>query len=156
MRNNVRAKQIKRERVMGQILRIAILVSLMVPVCVSQNRDKKTLPLAFELYSWQDTKGNWNFCVLPNTNRLKTVPEVFNKNTALRTIDQLRRKLANLPEGASVFWFDRIGAATGPNAKAGKDLAYPPPSIVETVRKYAEAHKLRLEMLPSQKTGGGN
>ena len=36
--------------------------------------------MSYDLYSWQEPDGVWNFCVLPDTSREKTVEEVFSKS----------------------------------------------------------------------------
>ncbi len=140
---------------MGQMLRTLAVAGLLLSVCSSQVHDKRVVPMGYDLYSWQDAKGEWNFCVLLDTNSQKTVKQVFDKRTALRGVDQLKRKLSELPEGASVLWFNRIPLGPQPKAKGSEGLGYPPPNVVEEIQKYAEARKIKVEVLPSERNGAG-
>jgi hypothetical protein len=103
--------------------------------------------MGYELYSWQSPNGDWNFCVLFNTSSEKTIEEVFDAKTTLRGVNQLKQKLSTLPEGARIFWLDRIPTGTGPKAKGSGGLRYPPSDIIEEIRHYAEAHKIRIEVV---------
>jgi hypothetical protein len=58
----------------------------------------------YELYSWQDSRAReWNFCILYNTSREKTVKEVLNKKTAIRRLDELKKKISDLPPGSKII-----------------------------------------------------
>jgi hypothetical protein len=103
--------------------------------------------MGYELYSWPGTSGGWNFCVRPNTNSEATVEQVFNKKTVLRSVDQLERRISELPVGAKVYWVDRIPSGEGPRAKGSESLAYPPAEIREKIRGYAEKHHVKVEVL---------
>jgi hypothetical protein len=111
--------------------------------------------MGYNLYSWQDPKGDWNFCVLFDTNSQKTVKQVFDQRTTLRGVDQLKRKLSKLPEGANVFWFNRIPLGTSPKAKGSEGLGYPPTNMIEEIQRYAETRKIKIEVLPSEKKADG-
>lgn len=104
-------------------------------------------PTGYELYSWKDAEGVWSFCVLYNTSSEKTVDEVFSEKTRLRGLEALKRKIAGLPEGASVFWVDRLPSGFGPKAKGSEGLQYPPSDILEQVKQYASEHRVDLKVL---------
>jgi hypothetical protein len=46
----------------------------------------------YELYSWQDSKGSWDFSLLPNTSSEKSVDLVFSKEAVAQGLDQLKAK----------------------------------------------------------------
>jgi hypothetical protein len=100
--------------------------------------------MAYELYSWQDSSGGWNFCVLYNTSSGKTVQQVFSKKTELRGIDQLKRRISQLPAGSSISWVDRLPSGTGPKAKGSENLKYPPPEVMSEIKRFAEAHNIKV------------
>ena len=106
----------------------------------------RTTPMGYELYSWRvDTQ--WAFCILYNTSREKAVEEVFSKKTLLLGVDQLERRIGELPNGATIFWMDRLPSGSGPKAKGSEGLQYPTPDIVERVKRYAADHHIKIEVL---------
>jgi hypothetical protein len=59
----------------------------------------------WELYSWPN--GNdWNYALLPGTNRLKSYGEVVNSPYRVTGIEMLERMLLKLPEGESIIWIE--------------------------------------------------
>jgi len=62
---------------------IALLAMTCIAMAFSASQlpnDGKAVKLTYyELYSWQELDGTWNFCVLPNTSREKSVEEVYDK-----------------------------------------------------------------------------
>jgi hypothetical protein len=104
-------------------------------------------PMGYELYSWPGLGGVWNFCIRPNTDSEATVEQVFNKKTVLRGIDQLKRRISELPVNAQIYWADRIPAGKGPKAKDSESLGYPPAEIREQVRQYSEKHHVEVQIL---------
>ena len=110
---------------------------------------QRTVPMAYELYSWQEN-GGWNFSVVPSPSGVNVpAEEVFNKKFLLSGVKDLRRKLSTLPEGATIFWPVRISGADQ-DAKGSQRLRYPSSETVEAIRKYAEARKIKAEMLSAQ------
>jgi hypothetical protein len=101
-------------------------------------------PMNYELYSWQDSTGDWNFCVLYNTSSEKTIKEVFNKKTELRGVEQLKHRISELSAGSSISWVDRLPSGTGPKAKGSEGLKYPPAEIIGDVERFAEAHNIKV------------
>jgi hypothetical protein len=59
----------------------------------------------YELYSWQESTGIWNFCLLPSPSGVNIPARViFDKKLRLIGLDQLKRRVSQLPDGASVIW----------------------------------------------------
>jgi hypothetical protein len=140
---------------MGKILRVVAVICLLASTCLSQGHEKERLvPKGYELYSWQGAERDWEFCVLFNTDSEKSVKQVFDKRTTLKGVDRLKHRLSELPEGASVFWLNRIPLGTRPKAKGSEGLAYPPQSVIDEIRQYAETRKIKVEVLPSEESGG--
>jgi len=136
-----------------QTLRLVVLVFLVASPSVAQVRDPfKPAPKGYELYSWPDSKGGWNFCILYGTNREKVTEEVFSEKTLLRGLDQLKREIRDLPAGAQVFWVSRIPSGTGPRAKGSESLTYPPQNIRDEVIACAKKHHIHIDVEVIDKT----
>ncbi len=133
--------------VLRQILCLAFLACLAGPPSFAQTRDPfSPASKGYELYSWPDSKGNWNFCILHGTNREKVTEEVFSKKTLLPGLEPLKRKISELPAGAQVFWASRIPSGSGLRARGSESLAYPPLDIREQVIAYAKKYHIDVEV----------
>lgn len=97
----------------------------------------------YELYSWQTASGTWNFQLLHNTSRQKTVQEVFNPKSALHGVNELKRKIAKLPTSEEVIWFDRQ-TLSGRKVRGSERLMYPPKEIMQDVKHEAESHGVKV------------
>jgi hypothetical protein len=97
----------------------------------------------YELYSWPDSNGGWNFCMLYTTNRQKTAEEVFNAKTAMHGLNEIKRKMSELPKGSRIVWFDRLTLA-GAKVKETETLQYPPNEIVEELKRWAAKREIKL------------
>ena len=89
----------------------------------------------YELYSWQDGGGSWRYALLEGTNRLKSPAEVATAGVAE---DQLRLRLAELPQGESVSWCPPYAVETE------VQLATPPEAVVTALLAYAHERELHL------------
>jgi hypothetical protein len=115
----------------------------------AQQSDKEVGAL-FELYSWQDSNGTWSFCVLVSPSGVNiSAKQIFDERFRLRGMKQLKAKIARLPAGATIYWMNRISGAVEETPGTPK-LTLPPPAMIEDIRNYAKAHKIDLEMTPSQ------
>jgi len=133
--------------VFRQILCLAFLTSLAVPPSFAQTRGPfNPASKGYEFYSWPDSEGSWNFCILYGTNREKVTEEVFSKKTLLPGLDALKHKISELPGGTHVFWASRIPSGSGPRAKGSESLVYPPLDIREQVIAYAKKHHVEVEV----------
>jgi len=98
----------------------------------------------YELYSLQESKsGEWRFSLLYNTDRNKTVREVFNKTTLIKGLDQLRQKMSQLPRGSHIVWLDRL-TFNGARVKGSESLKYPPDQVVADVKQEAQTHGIEV------------
>jgi hypothetical protein len=107
-------------------------------------RQAPTTTHIYELYSWQDPKGSWNFSLLPNTSSEKSVELVFSKKVVCHGLDQLKAKINLLPEGSTIALLNRLPTGTGPKAKGSESLTYPPPDVVGEIRRYTAARKIEV------------
>lgn len=106
-------------------------------------------PRLYELYSWPRSNGSWNFCLLPSPSGVNIpVETIFNKKFRITGIDQLERKIALLPTGTRIIWINGITAGQTPTTESSK-LALPPLHTVEQVKRYAEEHRVQVQV-PSQ------
>jgi hypothetical protein len=108
-------------------------------------------PMAYELYSWQESNGGWSFCVLaspsgPNV----TVEQIFNKKFLLSGVKALKRNISGLPSGSTIFWLDRIVGA-GQGTKGDVRLKYPLSQTIQDIKHYAETREVKVELGFDQK-----
>jgi hypothetical protein len=114
-------------------------------VCASQQSSEgHHEAVYYELYSWQNTASSaWNFSVFYNTNRNKTVKEVFDEKAVLSGVDQLKLKIADMPEGSHIVWFDQL-TINGAKARGSEKLRYPPQELVQEIRRYAQTRNIQV------------
>lgn len=104
----------------------------------------------FELYSWPDAKaGVWDFSVFYNTNRQKSVREVFAKESVLKGVDSLKSKIATMPKRAHVVWFSEL-TLSGVNVRGSEKLQRPPDEIVRQITEYAQEHSVTVVGPPNR------
>jgi hypothetical protein len=107
------------------------------------NQGKATYQL-YELYSWEDANhSTWNFSILYNTSREKSVKEVFDKKTTLRGVDSLKKKILSMPPGSKIIWMDEL-LSNGVKQKGSGGLKYPPDNILEEVKQFAQEHGVEV------------
>jgi hypothetical protein len=76
--------------------------------------------------------------------RLPTLEDV-RQYPVMRGLSQLKRRIAGLPEGSSVFWEDqRMLDPNGINSGWGQRLTIPPPAVVADVRGFAKVHHVEI------------
>ncbi len=129
---------------MKRVFGIAIL-AIMPALAVGQ---AARAPMAYELYSWKNPAGRWTFCLLPSPSGVSvTAEQVFSRQCRIGGLDDLKRRISELPEHATVFWLDHVW---GKDEKAGKGekLCYPPSNVVADVKHEAGSHGIELKMAP--------
>ena len=100
----------------------------------------------YELYSWPESTGIWNFCLLPSPSGVNIpVKVIFDKKLRLIGVDQLERKVSQLPDGARVIWMNGITSGETPTPESRK-LSLPPTQTVEQVKRYAKAHGVQVDV----------
>jgi hypothetical protein len=106
--------------------------------------------MAYELYSWQEPNGGWSFSLLaspsgPNV----TAEQIFNRKFFLNGVNGLKRKIAGLPSGTTVFWLDQtVGASQV--AKGEARLKLPPLRTIQDIKHYAETREVKIELPPDR------
>lgn len=130
------------EGIVRKLLVVLLACWPVIAACETAQRAEDAVS-TYELYSWPNPQGGWNFCLLHTTNREKTVQEVLNQQTALRGIDQLKREMFKLPKGSNIVWFDRL-TWNGVKVKGSENLKYPPKEIIVEVKHYAEVRTMKL------------
>jgi hypothetical protein len=118
------------------------------PMVVYSESGGEKGPVTYQLYSWKGINGDWNFCLLHDTNRQKTVAEVFNPKATLKGVERLKRKLSDLPEGSRLIWFDRLTVG-GNKVKGSETLSYPPNEVVVQVRHSAQSRNIEIVGAPN-------
>jgi hypothetical protein len=138
---------------MNQITLILVACVAIAPYAASQSKNDSTqvASMNYELYSWQGSNGSWNFRVMVSPSGVNVSAEgVFDKKFVVKGVSQLKQKISGLPEGATIFWPDRISLSTGEKARESAKLSYPPAEIIKDIRRYAEAHKIKVEVPSGQ------
>lgn len=82
--------------------------------------------------------------MLPNTSSEKSVAVVLNKKAASHGLDQLKTRIALLPEGATIALLNRLPTGNGPKARGSEGLTYPSPNVVAEIRRYAATRKIEV------------
>ena len=129
---------------LGRVLALFLVVCCMgLPIAAQPQSTQEKAPLTYQLYSWEDANGGWNFSVLHDTNRQKTVAEVFNPKVTLKGLDQLKGKLSEMPKGSHVVWFDRLTLG-GAKVKGSESLKYPPDQVVAEIKQHAQTRSIDI------------
>ena len=117
--------------------------------CFAQQSPGKvgmSVPVAYELYSWQATNGGWNFYIAPSPSGVNiSAKQIFDRRFRL-SVEQLGRKISRLPEGATVYWLDHVTSRDSGETKAAARLRYPRSDEVQEIKRIAEAHSIKIEM----------
>ncbi len=93
-----------------RILSLTLVILVASAPLLGQEGPRSTHPgfKGVELYSWKDCAScEWQFALLPGTNRLKTLTEIKEPTRIIRGVTKLRQHLSRLPEGEQVFWLSR-------------------------------------------------
>lgn len=133
-----------------QVVLLVTLAYMAIAVCAAQEPagSLQKPPMGYELYSWQEPNGRWDFSLLasPSGVNIKAA-QVFDKQFLLHGIEQLTRRISRLPSGATIYWLDGISGETGGRAKGSRGLAYPSENVMEQVRQYAETTHVKVKVL---------
>jgi hypothetical protein len=131
---------------MKSTLLVVALTLTAIPFSVAQAPDGSPVHRLYELYSWPQSSGIWNFCLLPSPSGVNIHAEaIFNKKFRLTDLAQLKRKISELPTGARIIWMDGMSSGETPTPQSRK-LALPPSKTVEEVERYAGAHGVQMEI----------
>ena len=136
---------------MPRTLVMLALILAAIPPSAAQTSDgfAHPSPRLYELYSWRQSNGIWNFCLLPSPSGVNIpVETIFSKKFRITGIDQLERKISLLPTGMRIILMNGITADQTPTRESSK-LAVPPSHTVEQVKRYAEQHHVQVRV-PSQ------
>jgi hypothetical protein len=91
-----------------------------------------------ELYSWRGANtDDWQFVLLPGTNRLKTTQEILAYDQVLRSVEELKDRLAQLAPSEQVFW-------SVPDAKI---FSLPTREVIDDLIDYAETVNVDIQVL---------
>jgi hypothetical protein len=133
---------------MKTALSILLLIFLAISYCMAQQSGgfASTSSGLYELYSWQQPNGGWNFCLLPSPSGVNIPAEVvFSDKARLHGVKDLDRKISELPPKSSILWMDRL-SGTGPETKESYKLACPPRKIIEHVKRHAKKYHMDLDL----------
>ena len=98
----------------------------------------------YELYSWQDDRGVWDFGLFPAiSNSGLAAKLITNRKTALIGLDKLKTKIATLPLNSEILWLDRTVGVYA-KAKGSEILKYPPAGMVADLKGYCESKGIKL------------
>ncbi len=91
-----------------------------------------------ELYSWQDAATHqWAFAVLEGTNVQKAANRIVEPKNAIKTVEELKVRLAALAVGEHVAW----------NSHADpKVFTLPPKEVVKEIAAFSKSKQLELHL----------
>jgi hypothetical protein len=150
--NTDNASKLRGQMILRHAFCFVSLGCLVVCLSAAQNPFPNSF-VTYDLYSWPNPQGGWNFCILPVSGIEKNVELVFNEKTVLKGVVKLKHRISALPTGAEIHWFDRIPSGRGPKAEGSESLSYPPSKIVKQVKEYAEKRNIKVEILSSNPLG---
>jgi hypothetical protein len=109
-------------------------------------------PPAYELYSWQESNGRWSFCVWSSPSGVNiTEEQVFDRRCLLRGVTEVKRRLSRISAGTTIFWLDGIAGEDHKTKKSAR-LRLPPQEMIHDIRRYAESHKIIVDMPTHEST----
>jgi hypothetical protein len=95
----------------------------------------------YELYSWPAGQ-DWDFALLPGTNRLKTLDQIKSSVPTLHGLEAVKTVLTNLPVGEHVFW---MGGNWLRQAQADPgDIAIPPAPVRDQITGFCSQRGIAL------------
>jgi hypothetical protein len=134
---------------MNTIFSLIALILVAVSISVAQKPDvlAHTSAQTYELYSWRQSNGVWNFSLLPSPSGVN-IPAaiVFDQKFVIKGVDQLDRKISKLPDGVTLLWLDRIVSSQSSKAPGGLTLTFPPADIVGQVKRYASKKRIEVKL----------
>jgi len=71
------------------------------------------------------------------------VKEVLDKKVVLVGLDQVKRKMSQMPEGSRILWSDEL-YFNGRKQKGSDILKYPPPEMVQEILRYARSRNIQM------------
>jgi hypothetical protein len=116
---------------------LVLLLGMLSTAVLGQETPRPSRPAfkGVELYSWRICMScDWQFALLPGTNRLKTLAEIREPAKAISGVAELEQRLSRLAEGERVFWFHRSLA----------ELSYPEPAIVAQVVSFSAQRNITV------------
>jgi hypothetical protein len=134
---------------MKSTLLIVALMAVAVSPGIAQHPDglAHPEPRLYELYSWPQRNGIWNFCLLPSPSGVNIpVEAIFDKKLRLTGVGQLKQKISQLPIDTAILWMNGITSGQTPTPES-KKLALPPAETVEQVKRYAEKRGIHVQVL---------
>jgi len=103
---------------MKSTLIVLSLILAAISLSVTQAPDDPS-PRLYELYSWPQSNGIWNFCLLPSPSGVNIPVEIiFDKKFRITGTDQLERKMSLLPIGTRIIWMNGITAGQTPTKES--------------------------------------
>jgi hypothetical protein len=133
---------------MKLILLVVVLTIAVIPFSVTQTLEgfARVPPQTYELYSWPQSNGIWNFRLLRSPSGVNISAEtIFDKKFRLTGIPQLKRKISELPTGTTIIWMSGIASSETPTLESRK-LALPSTQTVAQVKRYAGTHGVQMDI----------
>jgi hypothetical protein len=111
----------------------------------SRQKEQPSGSEVYEMYCWRTSQGTWRFSVLPNTNREKTIEEVFQNPNVVIGIDALRRRLQTFKVGTRIVILTELRAPGSMRPATGSErLRVPPRRMLDDLRKSVANRKIEI------------
>jgi hypothetical protein len=89
------------------------------------------------LFSWKH-RDQYYFALVPARDRARFISHLGSRQKALKTVPELERKIAKVPQTSVVAWRDDLS----------NGMTYPPQSIIRRIQKYASTRGVDLQIIP--------
>jgi len=99
----------------------------------------------WELYSWPNGT-DWNYSILPGTNRIKSYEEVIHNNILVCGIDSLKMLLDKVPANEEIGWIGEEWLTDCWPYEYG-ELSLPGKKILDEIQAYCDQKELKLSII---------
>ena len=113
---------------------IVLFISLFNLVFISHDIIAQTAFKGIELNSWLPASDVWRFSLLMGTNRTKTIQEITDPKVTIIGVNNLKKKLSELPKGENVYWMNYAKEPV-------------PKKIINELLNYSKSIEINLHLL---------
>ena len=118
---------------------LAVLSLMLFPIlcmCLQEKNERpKSTTVSYELYSWQNSGGQWCFSILTMTDRAKTAEDIFDKQESIYGIDKLKETISRMRPGTRLVWMKNPWQGTA--VKGTESVVLPPGETMNEVKRFA-------------------
>lgn len=125
---------------------LAVLSLMLFPVSSVRFQEKNERPhpvtIVYELYSWQESRGQWCFSILTMTDRAKTAEDIFDKQQTIHGIARLKESISKMPRNTQLVWMKNPWEGT--SVKGTESVVRPPQETMNEVKRFAATKHVKV------------